>query len=296
MSLILLLNIFFASTFIIGKAVLNYSSPIFFIAVRMLLAGFLLLFYQIVIKKKKLNLNKIEFIELLWLSIIYIYIPFIFEFWALQYISPAKTALLYSLTPFFTAIFSYHIIKERLSLKKIIGLILGIIGFFPTFIPWNLLKELNLSSFLLVELPEFALLISVISAAYAWIYIQSTIKKQIHSYITINGISMFLGGFLALLTSIIFETWNPLPIYDFKNFALLTVLMIIVGNILSYNLYGYLLHKYTATYLAFTGFTIPLFTAIMEWIAFKEVIHSDFIISSIIVFVGLYIFHQDELR
>ena len=57
MMLILILYMLFASTFTIGKAVLDYTSPIFFIGIRMVSAGVLLLSYQYFFNKKNWRLS-----------------------------------------------------------------------------------------------------------------------------------------------------------------------------------------------------------------------------------------------
>ena len=86
MILIFILYMLFASTFTLGKLVLAYANPIFFIGTRMIIAGSLLLGYQYFF-----NRNKWKFEPKLWplyLQIItfHVFIAYIFEFWALQYV------------------------------------------------------------------------------------------------------------------------------------------------------------------------------------------------------------------
>jgi drug/metabolite transporter (DMT)-like permease len=72
--------------------------------------------------------------------------------------------------------------------------------------------------------------------------------------------------------------------------------MIIIANIIFYNLYGYLLHFYSATWLSFVGFITPLFAALYGWLFLNETIGWAYFISIFIVFWGLYLFYQDELK
>jgi drug/metabolite transporter (DMT)-like permease len=183
------------------------------------------------------------------------------------------------------------IFKERLTRKKTIGLFIGFLGFIPTLIA-HAPQELIYGEAFFISLPELCIIISVFSAAYSWISIQQSNVPLI----LLNGVSMLCGGILSLTTSLFFESWNPLPVYDFKNFLFLILLITIIGNFVCYNLYGYLLKKYTATFLSFAGFTIPLFTALMQFIFFNAVIGIDFIITIIMVSTGLYIFYQEELE
>ena len=295
MFLIFLMYALFAITFVIGKAVLQYTTPIFFIAFRMIIAGFILLGYKTIYAKEQLNIKKNDWLIFIFLSLIHIYIPYVLEFWALQYVSSAKAAMLFSLSPFVTAILVYFLFKQKLTIKKIIGLIIGCLGFLPLLMVNAPTEELS-GHWYDLALSELALIVSVISASYGWIFIQSKLQQKTYSLITINGIAMLLGGFFALLTSITLESWSPIPISNYYNFAYLIILIIIIGNILCYNMYGLLLNKYTATFLSFAGFMTPLFTALFQFIFFKEPVSWAFFATAILVFFGLYIFYQEELR
>jgi len=290
MILILILNIFCASTFIIGKALVGAAAPLFIIGTRMILAGSILLFYYLIKSKNQIKIAKSDYKILFLLSLIYIYIPFIFEFWALKYVSAAKTSLIYNLSPFVTAILAYLIYKEKLSHKKILGLFIGFLGFIPIIVS-HAPQELIYDKSYLITLPELCVIIAVISSAYSWIVIQNS-KLPLF---LLNGASMLIGGTLSLITSLLFENWSPVPVSNMKEFIVLIFLIIIIGNFIYYNLYALLLKRYTATFLSFAGFTIPLFTAIMQFLFFNVPIGIDFVITLIIVSSGLYIFYQEEL-
>lgn len=285
--LIFILNILFASTFIIAKALLTTASPLFIIGTRMLIAGSILSLYFLYSNKKNIRLNKKDYKTFFLLSLTHIYIPFILEFWALKYTSAAKTSLIYNLSPFVTALLVYIIYNERLSSNKILGLIIGFLGFIPILIS-NSPAEITFNNFF-ISLPELCIIIAVISSAYAWI----TIQNSPLPLLLLNGISMLLGGSLSLCSSLIVENW--IPVFNFKYFITLLILIIIIGNFICYNLYAYLLKRYTATFLSFAGFTIPLFTALLQFIFFKTKIGLDFFLTLIIVSFGLYIFYKEEL-
>lgn len=290
MFLVFIMYAFMATTFIIGKAVLNYSTPLFFIGVRMVIAGILLLSYNYFFRKQKISFKKEDLLLYLKLSAVHIFIPFVFEFWSLQYISAAKTAMLYNLSPFITAVFAFFILNERVTKLKIIGLIVGFLGFIPILIA-QLPQESVFGEWFFISVPELVLLGAIISAAYAWIVIKRAIVSQRYSLMTLNGISMFIAGISALFISLIIDSFI-IPVTNYKSFLSLTLLIIIVGNVICYNLYGYLLKRYTATFLSFAGFTTPLFTALFQW----HGISWHFYATAIIVFIGLYIFYKDELK
>ena len=113
----------------------------------------------------------------------------------------------------------------------------------------------------------------------------------------VNGIGMMGGGLLALLTSYI---WEEIPTEQMAdtNFAMLLVYMfalILISNVICYNLYGFLLRRHSATFLSFAGFTTPLFAALFGRIFLKEELAWNFFATIAFVFIGLYLFCKDEL-
>lgn len=113
---------------------------------------------------------------------------------------------------------------------------------------------------------------------------------------TANGFSMLLGGIGALIHSFAVENWNPVPVTGFIPFIECAILLIIISNIICYNLYGHLLKKYSPTFMSFAGFTTPLFTALFGWFFLGEVVTWPFFISFLIVLFGLIIFDQEDLK
>jgi drug/metabolite transporter (DMT)-like permease len=112
----------------------------------------------------------------------------------------------------------------------------------------------------------------------------------------INGIGMVGGGILALITSYGVGEGETLLVSNWSYCLLLTMLIIIVSNIGLYNLYGYLLRIYTATFLSFAGFLCPLMAALFGWFFLCEPISVSFLFSLSMVTVGLIIFYYEELR
>ena len=75
-----------------------------------------------------------------------------------------------------------------------------------------------------------------------------------------------------------------------------TLVLIIISNIIAYNLYGTLLKKYTITFLTFAGFVCPVFGAGFGWLFFGEVITWHYGLALALIMVGLYLFHQEEVE
>ncbi len=173
--------------------------------------------------------------------------------------------------------------------KKWLGLLLGFCAFLPQ------LLQAGIGPLFVHAWPRFLTLIAVVSSAYGWIVLRALMKKG-YSPIVANGIGMFFGGLIALSTSYAVEPWAPGPVTAWIPFMQATVLIVVVANLLFYNLYGYLLKYYTATFLAFAGFMCPLFAGLLGFLFLGETFAPSLLLSFIVVCIGLFIFYHEELR
>ncbi len=291
MILIVLLYALLAGTFSLGKMILAYSQPIFVVGMRMSISGAILLLYHSLWNHTQLRIKKEHLWKFIQATLFTIYIPYLLRYWGLVYLSSSKACLLYNFGPFLTYFFSYIICKEKVTLKKITGLCIGFIGLIPLFLTRSFHLPENHGLFIL---PEIALLVAVSSMSYGWLIIHKLINKDSYSPSMTNGIIMFAGGILALLTSMLFEDHSAY-VTDFVPFITILSIIIVVSNLICHNLYGALLKIYSPTMLSFTSFLSPLFAALYGWLFMHEIIPLHFYGSAGIIFIGLALFYSDEL-
>jgi drug/metabolite transporter (DMT)-like permease len=342
--LVFILYMLFASTFTLAKAAMLYMAPFFFIGVRMLIAGSLLLGYlyftryftqKISGQDKPGLLSEIRLYVtqdwklLLQLGFFHIFCAYTLEFWALQYVSSGKAALIFSASPFITALLLHMLYRDRLSRKQWAGLSIGFLGLLPVIIP-HIAQESLVGSIGLFSYPELALIGSVISSCYGWLVFKELMVHRGYEPLTLNGIGMSIGGVGAVIVSAIVERGYCLSAdfaqatlgashsldtglldgatggvicgtsalyYSFLYYGFIYMAgLIVIANIICYNLYGYLLKRYSATFLSFAGLTTPLFALIFGFIFLGEPLSPHVIYALFIIVLGLYIFYQDELR
>lgn len=292
---VLLLYALFASVFTIAKTGLEFSSPLFLVGTRMLLAGVLLIGYQIVVKKQSLSLGRKAWWRLFLLAFFNIYLTNALEFWGLRFLTSSKTCFIYSLSPFLSALFSYFLFAEKLSIKKWLGLLVGFLGFIPILMSQTS-NEAETGHFFFFSWAELAVMSAAICSVYGWILLKQLVNEHELSPLMANGVSMLVGGVLALGHSYGTENWNPFPVTNYPIFLECTLLLILISNLICYNLYGVLLKRYSATFMSFAGFTTPLFAALFGWLMLGEIVTWPFYISFLIVFLGLLLFDQEELK
>jgi drug/metabolite transporter (DMT)-like permease len=310
--LVLLLYVLFASTFTFGKAAMTYMHPALFVGIRMTVAGLILLGYQYFFNYKLWRLERRHYALFAAVTFFAIFLSYLLEFEALNYVTSFKVALLFNLSPFITALLSHIHLAERLTVKQWTGLCIGFLGVLPVVGSYNSFSSATTSG-LWVSVPEIMIFGAVFSACYGWTLFKKLVAQHHYSPIMVNGVSMLAGGILALLVAVCahggttLRTTGMIPdavhmyIASFWCGALCMamfymIILIIIANLITYNLYGYLLTHYSATFLAFAGFITPFFTAIFGWLLLGECITWHFIASITIILVGLYLFYQDEKR
>lgn len=291
--LILLLFLMFASVFPLQKHNLNYSEPCFLIGFRMVLAGFILFIYIFFNKKLFKKISKCHIKYFIFLSIFNIYLTNFFELLGLNATSSSKTCLIYSLSPFITIILSYILLKEKLTKKKILGLSIGIIGLIPLLLFKTAEENYNKNIFIF-SISEIYLIISVFFSVLGWILLKIIVNLG-YSFILANSISMIIGGIFILISSVfIGETWNPIPVSNFKYFIFYTFITCLISNFLCYNLFGYLLTRFSITFMTFSGLTTPFFAIFFGWFFLNEIVTGYFFLSIFLFFIGLAIFYKEE--
>jgi drug/metabolite transporter (DMT)-like permease len=295
LALVFLLNALFYFVFPVGKVALQYSSPFFLIGIRMILGGVILLGYQFIFRRAYFYVKKQYIWALFLLALFNIYIANAYEFWGLQYMSSAKTSFIYNLSPFFAAFFSYLHFDERMNLKKWIGLMVSFLGFIPVWLS-DSPAEQNLAHVGLISSAEWAVVFATVATVYGWTIMQKMVRVYQYDAVMANGVSMIGGGLMSLAHSMITEPWYPAPVVNWHAFFIWVMIMVLVSNITCYSLYGYLLKKYSAMFLTFTGLSGPLFAAFYDWAWFGISVSWTFYLATALVAAGMYLFYQEELQ
>ena len=283
-----------ASSFTATKLSLDYVSPYVLVMIRHLMNGFMLFIPHYLWGTSLSSMNRSFWRSVLLLSLIVAYIPFVFDYWSMNYISSIKGCLLFSFSPFITVILEYFILKKSITLRQFLGLCIGFLGFIPVLMDQSSSEEI-MGSFLSISVPEMGMLCSVVSCAYGWIMMKNIIIQYAYSYTTLNCFSMFFGGLIASLVNLILYyigyiggtsiEWIPTIMYP---------LFLSLTSTVSVFLYGQAVNNYSATFVSLTALSTPLFAALFGYIFIGESLTKGFFVSMLLLSLGLYIFYLDE--
>jgi drug/metabolite transporter (DMT)-like permease len=291
MILLIILYAIIALTFVFAKDAVLSASPLCFVSIRMLCAGCLLYGLQMVREKRIYLPKKNDLVLFFIIALLHIYIPFAGEFWALTKMDALKVNFLYSLTPFFALTLQALIDAQFPRLRVFAGIMIGFCALTALLImndqPSHLLLQDNLFA---LSLPEIVLLVSIVSATAAWFLIAHMMKKR-YSIDTINAWSMLVGGFFILCTAWTIEDIAVMSTYGFfKNL----IMLIILSNIIFYNLYGILLHRYSVTTITTAGFLSPLFGMLLQSISQQQIPDPLYLVSLLFVLIGLFLMKEKQ--
>lgn len=302
----------FASAITANK-IIFYSLPAsLLVAIRMLLGGFILYIYTRFNLKNRLNFIDIKnnFNELTVITLFTNFFPALLKAYSLKNLPSGNMAFFGSLDPFITAILSYFLLKEKLSKQKILGIFIGFLGSLILII-----DKLNFK-ILIISLPEIAIILSLIISRFGWIKAQKLLKSNKFNPIQLNVITMLSSGILSLILSILLkETFIKslknvkldlfnyklfkyiIDIFGFNGLLLFFILYTtVIGNVIAYNCYGYLLKKHSSVYISVLGFSIPIFVNIFGILFLNEKLSLQFIFASLVTFLGLIVFFKEEIK
>jgi drug/metabolite transporter (DMT)-like permease len=288
--LIFVMYALFAATFPIGQYALRFTSPLWLTSVRMLLAGLLLLSAQGLYYGFP-RVARRAWWHILVLSFFYIYLAFVPEMWAQQYLTPLTVNIMYSTTPLIAILFEWWLLQQQVTLLKACALLLGFFGIIPLFFWYNPTDVVLSSPYPL--LPEAVLFLGIIATCYAWFLLRK-LNEEGYGLLFLNGISMLLGGLLSALHFFILTGWNPSALCLTSSCMSCILALIIISNCITYPLYGFLLRFYSVSFLAFAGFLSPLFGALYAWALGLETLSWHHILAAFSITIGLSLLYHEE--
>ncbi len=286
-----------ASAITANKFILYSFPPVLFAGIRMTVSGILLLTYALLSTSAHLKILYIkrDFIKIVFIALLTMYITPICKAYALKYLLSSKASLFGTLDPLLTALYSYILFNEKLTLPKIGGLLLGVIGVLVLLLSTSPLEE-TIGTLSIFSYPELAAIGAVAVSRYGWLMVQTMLKKELYAPVELNGLLMLLGGCCALITSYIAGDFSQVTFKHTSTFYGALAYTIIVGNIIAYTIYASLLKRYSATLVALSGFSVPLFVALYGYLFLNESLHFSFFIALGFIFMGVLVFYRQEYR
>lgn len=278
--LVLFTIILFSTLEVTGKLIGSSISPYAVTLYRFLIGGMLMLPFAIRQKRSlKRKIAPREFLKLSVPGFINVTISMLFLQLAIYYGEANISAVIVSSNSVFVAIFSYFILKEKMTLYKTLGLLLGLTGIVI------IIMNHQVSSLDVKNAPLgiiFACIASVTFGLYTTIS-----KKYVHEYgnVLTNTISFLSGAAMLALVSLMFGFDLSFE-FTTSNVLLLGYLGVFVTGI-AYLTYFAGLKRVSTVAGASFFFLKPAFASILAFFIFEETLSFMQIIGIVIVIIGV---------
>jgi len=285
-----------ASGIVANKFLLKSISPDLFVGIRMFVSGVLLFAFSVGSSHRlRWRYVREDIGVILFISLCTTLIPSTLKAFALDYMPASKYSLLGSIDPFVTAIYAYFLWNERLTLTKIMGMLIGFSGVLISIMS-SMPAEQQWGQLLYLSYPEIAVIGSVIVSRYGWILVQGMLKKDRYMPVEINSLAMLFSGSFALCGALLRGAQVTIASPFIPQFIGIFLITIVIGNLIGYTMYSYCLKRHNATLMSLSGFMIPCFVYLFSQMLGFEKFSLNFIISLALLFCGVCIFYIDDLK
>ena len=266
----------------IAKVVMpHHIGPFGFIMLRVV--GACILFWSVSFFAPKETIERKDYARIAAAALLGMCINMLMFFKGLQLSTPINSGVIVTLTPIIILILSAFFLKEKLTLFKFLGIILGFTGALLLILYGNTTQVLNAPN---IPLGNTMLLINAISfGAYVVI-----VKPLTQKYSTITLMKwMFLLGVIYTCPVTISEflevSWSTLPFE-----AIWRMGFVIVGTtFLTYMFNVYALKTLPATTIGAFTYLQPLITIVYAVITGNDFLDGIKILACFLVFVGVYL-------
>jgi len=274
----LLLCLIWGSTWLFIKLGLNDLPPLTFAGIRFLIAA-IILFALIAVRRVPLPRTRRDLILLAVTGVLSFSLNYGLVFWGEQYISSGLAALLQSTLPAFGLIIAhYYLPRERMTLLRMAGVLLGVVGVGVIF-----------SNQLAVSGPRAlwgsaALVLSAFCAAYANVLVKA---YGLNLQPSVLAAGQMLFGLIPLLLIGIPLEGNPLK-FHWTPIAWISMLYLaIVGTVIAFLLYYWLMHNMDVTKTMLIALVTPVVAVVLGMLVLKEELNWRTLVGGAMIMSGI---------
>ena len=277
--------IFWSLSVVISRAIIHEFSAFAFLFIRLIVAT--LAFLPFIIKRKVWRHPRFNLLLIVSLTFM---VNMTFFVLGIQFTSASASQMIYGATPILIVIIGMIFLKEKYSLGRIMGVIIGLLGIIMIFYFSVLERGLTISGSL-----RGNLLIGI--AVVGWIAYMLITKKvlKIFSAIDTSSISIMLSLLLSA-PFFVYEEFSINSNFNFSTTAWLGIIFVgFFGTFITYILHQYALSRLSALTTSFTTYIQPISTAFLEIIFLKAKLTPGFLFGGLLVFSGVFLATTIEL-
>ncbi|MGY5355048.1 DMT family transporter [Wenyingzhuangia sp. IMCC45467] len=273
--------VFYGINYTLVKRVMpTYMSPFALVWVRIFAATILFWMTSFIVKPPALE--KKDFPKIALLSILAIVVNILSFFKGLSLTTPINGAVIMVTTPILVFVFSLIILKEKLEIKRGLGIVIGLLGAFL------LTTADKKEAFNAVNIPLGNLLVFVNASGYALYLILA--KQMIAKYHPVVFVKWLYTFGLLFMTPVVFNevlavAWQHIPI-DIYLIIAYVVVFATYCNFL-FNLYG--LKQLKPTTVSAFIYTQPVIASLFALLVGSDELSWVKVACTVLIFIGVYL-------
>lgn len=275
--IILFQQLLAAGTHLVAKTVTQEVNPVLLTFLRNIVSlGAMLIMF--LVREKRVKVERKDLKQLVFLSFLAVPMNQFLYLYGIKFTLASNGALLYGTTPAIILILSYLILKEEMTRKKIIGVMIAFTGISIVMFE----KGIDFTSDYFYG--NVMIFLAVIAWALFAIYGKQLVKKYGSFHITV--LSMIGGAIMFLPVGIIDLAMHGMPTLTPGNWG--SILYLSLGtSIVAYMLWFYALGKMDTTKVAVFANAQPIFTTILAVFFLNQPLTAAFLIGGAITISGV---------
>lgn len=201
---------------------------------------------------------------------------FAFAYWGLQHVSAGFGAVLLATVPLLTFVFAIAHRQERFRWDGLIGGVIAIGGMAVIF------REGTSAG---VPLGSLFVLLGA-AACFAETSIVVKAFPRVHP-VSLNAVGIGVGGLILLVLT--FATGETLGMPQSAHTWFAQAYLILIGSVLGFTLYVFVLNRWTASAVSYEGVLIPIVAILLAAWLQDERITWTFGVGAVLVLIGVYV-------
>lgn len=273
---------FFWGTTFLGIRIGVETIPPFILAgIRNFISG-AIIFCYLAYQKKLERVNPSQFLRAFILSILMIVLANGLTTYAEKYITSGLASIISTLTPFCVLLLNLTLGYEKLSVKTIIGIVLGMFGIF-------LIYQSSLSDLLIPEYRQgiFAILLAILAWSVGTIFMKKGSENALGMLMN-TCVQMLIAG--VVLTTIQFYATPNLSTENWSTRSICAMIYLaLFGSVVGYVAFTYLISQLPSTKVAVLSYVNVVVALFLGWLVLDEIITSRIIAATLLIISGVVI-------
>lgn len=274
---------FWGLSFIATKQLLNEITPEMIIVMRLLLA-ILLLIGVLIFSRISFSIDKNNLKKILLLSAVSVFHLWI-QITGLKFTSASNTGWIIGTAPIFMAILGYFYFKEKISGKKLLGIVIAFSGLLILVgkgNPFNIDLIKNVGDWL------------VLFSSFTWGVYSIMNKKITLTYSPLKTIFYLFLIMMIIILPFNINKQNINSVINLSSVGWISVLFLgLLCSGVSYVIWAYLLREMSSAKVGAYLYIEPFITFLGAWILLKEEITLIMLISGVIITFGVYLVNRE---